>query len=167
MPCFRSCQQFLDVLSLWLAWIIWYRICEGLVHTTRSKSMRRDLSLVNSCSSLHFPLAAGLLGVLARELVSDFGVDMARPDCSATLAELAAARLGHYYKKSVNKKVKKQMRSLPRTSWFCRTGLRYRLRVSLPRSHSHGKTKERALSFRTRKQRFQDGQVHADCKARW
>lgn len=74
----------------------WCRICGGLAHTTRSKSMRRDLSLVNSCSSLHFPLAAGLLGVLARELVSDFGVDMARPNCSATSAELAAARLGHY-----------------------------------------------------------------------
>lgn len=75
--------------------------------------MRRDLSLVNSCSSLHFPLAAGLLGVLARELVSDFRVDMARPDCSATLAELAATRLGHYYKTSVNRKSRSKCGAYP------------------------------------------------------
>jgi hypothetical protein len=38
---------------------------------------------------------------------------MARPDCSATSAELAAARLGHYYKTSVKKSAKSKCGAYP------------------------------------------------------
>lgn len=65
--------------------------------------MRRDLSLVISCSSLHLPLAAGRLGVRARELSSGWGINMARSECSATLADLEVARLAHHETTSIGR----------------------------------------------------------------
>lgn len=52
---------------------------------------------MSSCSSLHFLLAEvpGFLGVFARELGSEVGVDIAKPACFPTFAVRAAEGLGH------------------------------------------------------------------------
>ena len=128
--------------------------------------MSRDLSLVNNCSSLHFPLAAPLLGVLARDLASGIGADMTRPKCCATSVELAVALLGHYYKTLVKTRVTRNGAHPERRGSAARdlpTAFVSLFRGAILTAKQRGK----ALSFRTRKQRFQDGEVNADCKARW
>jgi hypothetical protein len=82
---------------------------------------------------------------------------MARPDCSATSAELAAARLGHYYKTSVKKSAKSKCGAYPERRGSAARDLATAFVFLFLGGILTAKQRRKCCPSERKKQRFQDG----------